>query len=619
MIKRVRSYGCVLAVLCTAGFGCSGADEGEQLAETQAAIVQRVTSTLIATEDARTQSPSGDQNFGNGLLWTNTAGHISYVKFDLAALPAGAVIESAELRLSFTGNYANGDNTVELGRVDPAAWSESTLTWNNQPTIIWGGPTAVVGDVAGDVVFDIKSEVANNIGSEISLALRSVTPGGKQYFSRESSPEFAPRLVIRARGPLQAPATDLGDAPQSNNPFGQNNTAYAGAGILGNFPTIFNVPAGQAAGPRHANQSLQGFLGNWISHELAAEGGPDQDGQNNILRGPGGGVADDADEDNADDGWMDPNTPFFHCNPRQLKVRINRPAGATLATMYLNVHRDGNRTGTWGDTLPCPGGGSATEHLVQNQVVNMAAIPAGGFADIDFITERVLNTVPGLPHWMRFTLSEAPAPVNAAGVSDGRGPHPLVAPSGYAFGETEDYLQLPPPPGAFGELELEKMADPQLPEPITNGSPVEFAIRLRHVGGADDVPARLSDPLPAGLIPMGLQVAEEKTGDIGTAQLGFSVEPNPTSPFGFPNFKLNWQGVMSPNSQLVLRFHAITFAACGALPTKTVTNTAYAESAVDGPLSAEASVSVDCPVDLEHQPIDPDILDVLDPQLVPQP
>jgi hypothetical protein len=44
-------------------------------------------------------------------------------------------------------------------------------------------------------------------------------------------------------------------------------------------------------------------------------------------------VGDTADNDRADDGWMDPNTPFFRCGKRKLKVRINRPAGATLATM----------------------------------------------------------------------------------------------------------------------------------------------------------------------------------------------------------------------------------------------------------------------------------------------
>lgn len=617
MMKRVRSYGCVLA-LSSAVFGCSGAEESEPAGETQAAIVKKVTTTLVATEDARTQAGSADVNFGNGLLWTNTLGHISFVKFDLTTLPVGAVIESAELHMGFTGNY-DGDNTVELGKVDPAAWNEATLTWNNQPSIVWGGPSAVVGDDPTDVVFDVTSLIASSVGSEVSLALRSATPGGKQYYSRESSPQLAPRLVIRARGPLTAPAPDSPDAPDSSNRFGQNNTAYPGTGVLGNFPTVFNVPAGQAAGPRHANQSLQGFLGNWISAELDADGGPDEDPSNNILRGPGGGVGDTSNRDRADEGWQDPNTPFFHCSKRKLRVRINRPAGATLANMFLNVYFDGDRDGQWQSTLPCGGPGTgqhtAQEWIVQDQPINMAAIAPGGFADLEIETERVLNVTEGLPHWMRFTLSEAPVPVGPSGLSDGRGPHPSVSPGGYAYGETEDYLQLPPPPGSFGGLELSKRADPLMAEPINNGTPVEFTLRLKHTGGVDDVPARLKDALPAGMIPFGMGVSADATGGVGTALLDFSQSPpDPTSGFPFPTYTLNWEGVMSPDSELVLSFTAITFAQCGALaPETTVVNTAIAESAVHPPISAEAGVRVDCPVDIVAQPID---LGVLDPTLL---
>jgi hypothetical protein len=573
-----------------------------------------VTTTLVATEDSRTQAGSADVNFGNGLLWTNTLGHISFVKFDLATLPVGAVIESAELRMGFTGNY-DGDNTVELGMVDPAAWSEATLTWNNQPSITWGGPSAVIGDDPGDVVFDVTKLIAGSVGSEVSLALRSAEPGGKQYYSRESSAHLAPRLVIRARGPLSAPAPDLGDAPDSSNQFGQNNTAYPAGGVLGNFPTVFNVPVGQAAGPRHANQSLQGFLGNWVSAELAADGGPDEDPVNNILRGPGGGVGDVANRDRADDGWQDPNTPFFHCSKRKLKVRVNRPAGATLANMVLNVYIDGDKDGAWQSTTPCNGPGAgvhtAYEWIVQNEPINMAAIAPGGFADLDIVTERVLNVTEGSPHWMRFTLSEAPAPVGAGGLSDGRGRHPSVSAFGYQFGETEDYLQLPPPPGSFGGLELTKRANPLMAEPINNGSPVEFTLRLKHPGGVDDVPVLLRDELPAGMIPLGASLASQTTGDVGTALLDFfQSPPDPTSGFPFPISTLAWEGVMAPDSELTLRFTALTLGRCGPfVPETTVVNTAFAQSATHPPVSAEAGVRVNCPGDLVPEQIDPGLLD----------
>ena len=42
---------------------------------------------------------------------------------------------------------------------------------------------------------------------------------------------------------------DLGDAPDSTNHHGQPNTAYPATGVLGQFPTVYDVPANQAAGP----------------------------------------------------------------------------------------------------------------------------------------------------------------------------------------------------------------------------------------------------------------------------------------------------------------------------------------------------------------------------------
>jgi hypothetical protein len=90
---------------------------------------------------------------------------------------------------------------------------------------------------------------------------------------------------------------DLGDAPDSTNHHGVNNTAYAIGGVLGQFPTVWNVPAGQPAGPRHANQTGEGFLGQFISREIEADQGPDQDGPNNILRNAAGVIGDVADRD----------------------------------------------------------------------------------------------------------------------------------------------------------------------------------------------------------------------------------------------------------------------------------------------------------------------------------
>src|SRR5690606_19421652 len=173
----------------------------------------------------------------------------------------------------------------------------------------------------------------------------------------------------------------------------------------------------------------------------------------------------------------------------------------TRNRMYLNVWFDGNRDGDWADVAPCqpPNGGPAEasyEWIVQDYIVDMTAIPAGGFLDFQIDTERVLNSTPGKPHWMRFTLSESRA-VQPGGNNypDGGGPHPSAAPGGYGFGETEDIFQRPSPPGEDGELILEKRVL-GAENPVDFPGTVTYQIRLRHDGGSQPIQAQIRDQLP---------------------------------------------------------------------------------------------------------------------------
>jgi hypothetical protein len=294
---RVFQSSIALGLLGSLFVACGGTPQDEVHADTEAIVVPVPTTVeLIAVEDSRTQLASGDVNFGGDIkMWTNVPGsHRSYLRFDLSALPLGAVVQSAELKLYFNGHYA-GANETELGRVE-GSWEEGAITWNNQPAVTWGGLTAPVGDAAGDIEYDVTDLVGewqNGARPNYGFALRSTQNGGKQYWSRESPTEFPPRLVITYGFPTPpGPRPDLGDAPDSTNPFGINNTAYPLRGVFGQFPTAFAVAANQAAGPRHANVTIQGILGQYMSGEDRAAIGPDQDGINNILRNGAGMLGD---------------------------------------------------------------------------------------------------------------------------------------------------------------------------------------------------------------------------------------------------------------------------------------------------------------------------------------
>jgi hypothetical protein len=366
--------------------------------------------------------------------------------------------------------------------------------------------------------------------------------------------------------PIAAPGRNLGDAPDSDfNHHGINNTAYGG--VFGHFPTVWSgTPANQPAGPRHANETGEGILGNVLSRENEADIGPDQDGPNNILRNAAGAVGDVADRDRGDDGWRNRNIRFFNCERQALTIRVSKAPTATLNTMYLNVWFDGNRDGDWADLGQCPppSGGpaqAAYEWIVQDPIIDMTAIPAGGFLDFTVNTERVLNSTEGLPHWMCFTLSEIPAVTPLGLLADGRGPHPNGPLPGFRFGETEDVFQKPPVQGQQGVLELQKRV-------ITAGEPVKwidyvtYEIRLRHNGGS---------------------------------------QPNPAAP---PSQVVKWQGTLAPNAEIRLRLQVRVIALCQPnQQTMTIRNLAQAQPKDGNPINAEATFTAKC-ADYDEENID---------------
>jgi uncharacterized repeat protein (TIGR01451 family) len=614
--RSIRTISLVNAALLGA-LACGPVDPAEEPAAqaTEAASAARQTgvTTLLATQDARTQQASGDRNFPTGILWTNTLGHQSFVEFDMTELPADARIESAELELYFNGNYENGENTVEVGRVD-AAWDELTLTWNNQPSISWSGSSSVVGDVEGDVswnVTDIVQSWQSGNAENHGFGLRSPEPGGKQYWSREKADEtLRPRLVITYSVPVPppGPAPECGDAPDSTNHHGAPNTAYPG--VPGNFPTVYQVPAGQIAGPFHANATLEAFLGNFISREPEADQGPDGDGRNNILRTAAGAIVDIANQDFADDGLRDRNIRYYNCLKQTVTVRVSRPIGATTANMFLNAWFDGDRSGDWtgGGSCTPPFGGPAqpsTEWIIRDYPVDMTAIAPGSFVDLEVPTERIFNPTEGSPHWMRFTLSEIPAVVPpAGGLPDGRGPHPLSAQQSFAFGETEDYLQIPPPPGELGELVLEKRvigAD----DLLSPGDIVTYQIRLTNEGGTGPAPAFIRDVLPAVMIPWPFTPAAVDVKSPGgaaplVAEVGVDWVPS------VPELFVNWAGTLDPDASITLEFDALLAdPRCTPFQSqRSLLNVAEA-GGLGGPnVSAQASFLADCPGGLVAEPVD---------------
>lgn len=131
------------------------------------AAAPSATITLEPVADAAIDSGNPSTNFGQAdqIQVANIATlalitRVSLLRFDLSVLPAGAIINRAELRLRQTS--ANGINwTLNLNRLT-TAWTEDTVTWNTRPfstSFYTGLPVPDPGANDPNVVWDVTELV----------------------------------------------------------------------------------------------------------------------------------------------------------------------------------------------------------------------------------------------------------------------------------------------------------------------------------------------------------------------------------------------------------------------------------------------------------------------------
>ncbi|MEN6335349.1 MAG: LamG domain-containing protein [Phycisphaerales bacterium] len=232
---------------------------------------------------------------------------------------------------------------------------------------------------------------------------------------------------------------DLGDAPDGSNNVGKRMTAYTMAGqnpIQGNFPTVFETPAGKPRGPLHKDPLALAVLGAGATLEIDADKGADEDPTTNLNPS-----RDESDKDGADDGVILPLTlPNGEFASFEYNVSVIQPN----AEMWVNVWFDWNRDGDWDDdgaTTPelVAGGRKVSEWAVQNQYLYGLSAGVHKIATPAFLAWHPAKGPEKV--WMRITLSEKPWKGGATpGVLGNGGSGPI---DGYEAGETEDYLITP--------------------------------------------------------------------------------------------------------------------------------------------------------------------------------
>ncbi|MCX6463889.1 MAG: DNRLRE domain-containing protein [Pseudonocardiales bacterium] len=157
--------------------------------------------TVTADRDAWIEEKDPGKNYGTDSVLKVRAkpGEHSraLVRFALPAVPAGCQIVGAELRVR-DGSPVGG-RTIGVLRVN-GAWTESGVTWANQPATTGGAVTAVTPSGAATMTWDVTAMVqAQATGTNHGFLLRDMSTTGdaeQGFHAREKAPDAPPQLVV---------------------------------------------------------------------------------------------------------------------------------------------------------------------------------------------------------------------------------------------------------------------------------------------------------------------------------------------------------------------------------------------------------------------------------------
>lgn len=209
-MKKQKLISKALIGIATVVFSCTAA--------------QAQTQTLIATKDAQLTGIGGMGTSNDGttdILTASKTGNIvnrGIVEFDINPCDYPDGIQSAHLELYTHGGVAGGgahfgtspdtDFKIEL---NSSSWQENTVTWNNQPGVIFSpvvnvqGPNTAFQDYVGNAI-DVTALVdhilstGDNFGFKISLQDETVTSNVQVEFSSSDDQTMGtslhPKLTI---------------------------------------------------------------------------------------------------------------------------------------------------------------------------------------------------------------------------------------------------------------------------------------------------------------------------------------------------------------------------------------------------------------------------------------
>ncbi|SHF82753.1 CBM96 family carbohydrate-binding protein [Streptoalloteichus hindustanus] len=160
-----------------------------------APVAAAATTTFTAVADTHVDNSAASTNYGtSGQLGVdNSPIKRTFLKFTVSGLTE--TVSSAKLRVH-TDDVAGAesDNGGTFRSMSNTTWSETGVTWNNQPAID-GATLGSLGSVARNTWYeiDVTSYVTGN--GTFSIGVTSASSNGADYDSRETG-ATAPQLVV---------------------------------------------------------------------------------------------------------------------------------------------------------------------------------------------------------------------------------------------------------------------------------------------------------------------------------------------------------------------------------------------------------------------------------------
>jgi len=201
-----------------------------------APVTPAATTTFTATADTYVQDTTPTTNYGTGtqLLVDGSPVDRTFLKFTTTGLVDP--VTSAVLRIH-TDDVQSASSPAggTLQAVGDTTWSETAMTWNNQPTL--GTVLGSLGSVARNTWYELNVTSTITGDGTFSFALSSTNKNNAIYDSRETGATAAQLVVttgVQTGDPVFVGAGDIADCGNT----GDSATAALLDGIAGDVYTL---------------------------------------------------------------------------------------------------------------------------------------------------------------------------------------------------------------------------------------------------------------------------------------------------------------------------------------------------------------------------------------------